>query len=101
VREGSDPGPPAARVDLIREVRFGTTLEDPYRRMEREDEEFHRWLESQARHARLVLDAMPRRDALLARIRSLGGTVPQIWRCGRRASGSSSSGASRTHGCPC
>ena len=77
---GERPGssPPVARVDMIRETHFGTTLEDPYRWMEQEGEEFHRWLEGQAAHTRSVLDALPRRASLLARIRSLGGALSQI-----------------------
>ena len=46
-----------ARVELVRDTRFGTALEDPYRWMEQEGEEFHRWLEGQAGYARSVLDA--------------------------------------------
>ena len=67
-----------ARVELVRDTRFGTALEDPYRWMEQEGEEFHRWLEGQAGYARSVLDAMPRRASLRARIGSLSGVLPQI-----------------------
>lgn len=44
---GGSPGlsPPAARVELVRDNHFGTTLEDPSRWMEQEGEESHRWLE--------------------------------------------------------
>jgi prolyl oligopeptidase len=75
-RPGSSPL--VARVDMVRDNHFDTTLEDSYRWMEQEGEEFHRWLEEQAAHARSVLDALPRRASLLARIRSLGGALPQI-----------------------
>lgn len=78
MREGPGSSPPVARVDMVRDTGFRTTLEDPYRWMEQEVEEFLRWLEGQARHARSVLDAPPRRASLLARIRSLGGALPQI-----------------------
>jgi Prolyl oligopeptidase, N-terminal beta-propeller domain len=50
--------PPAARVELVRDNHFGTTLEDPYRWMEQEGEESHRWLEGRAGYARSVLDVL-------------------------------------------
>jgi prolyl oligopeptidase len=76
--EGSGSGPPVARVEMVWDIHFGATLEDPYRWMEREDQEFLRWLEGQAGYARSGLDGLPRRASLLARIRSLGGALPQI-----------------------
>lgn len=69
--------PPIARVDVVRDVHHGITLEDAYRWMEADGEEFHRWLDGQAGHAREQLDALPRREELLTRIRELGGTLPQ------------------------
>jgi prolyl oligopeptidase len=78
MREGPGSSPPVARVEMVRDTGFGTTLEDPYRWMEQEGEEFLRWLEGQAAYARSMLDALPRRTSLLARIRSLGGALPQI-----------------------
>lgn len=78
MREGSGSSPPIARVEVVRDTHFGTTLEDPYRWMEREGQEFHRWLEGQTAYARSVLDALPRRASVLARIRSLSGAAPQI-----------------------
>ncbi|MEV4250366.1 prolyl oligopeptidase family serine peptidase [Streptosporangium canum] len=65
--------PPIARVDVVRETLHGITLEDPHRWMETEGEEFHHWLDGQARHAREHLDALPHRAGLLTRIRELGG----------------------------
>lgn len=78
MREGPGSSPPVARVEMARDSHFGITLEDPYRWMEQEGEEFHRWLEGQAAYARSVLDALPRRASLLARIRSLSSALPQI-----------------------
>jgi prolyl oligopeptidase len=78
MREDPDSNPPAARAEMVRDTYFGITIEDPYRWMEQESQEFRRWLEGQARHARTVLDALPCRASLRAQIRSLGGVVPQI-----------------------
>jgi hypothetical protein len=36
--------PPAARVEVVREERFGISLADPYRWMEAEDQELAGWL---------------------------------------------------------
>jgi prolyl oligopeptidase len=69
MREGSGSSPPIARVEVVRDIHFGTTLEDPYRWMEQEGQEFRRWLEGQTTYARSVLDALPRRASLLGRIR--------------------------------
>lgn len=69
--------PPIARVDVVREVLHGVTLDDPYRWMEAGGEEFDHWLDGQARHAREHLDGLPGREELLARIRELGGALAQ------------------------
>lgn len=72
--------PPVARVEVVRETHFGTTVEDPYRWMERwQSEEAQSWLKAQASHAREVLTALPERDALLARITELGDASPALW----------------------
>ncbi|GAA3466152.1 prolyl oligopeptidase family serine peptidase [Nonomuraea roseola] len=73
-------GPPIARVDVVRDVHHGITLDDAYRWMEADGEEFHRWLDGQASHAREQLDTLPRREELLTRIRELGGALPQYSR---------------------
>lgn len=65
--------PPVARVDKVRETYAGVTVEDPYRWMEEESEEFDSWLRGQGEYARRVLDALPHRAALLARIRGPHG----------------------------
>lgn len=71
--------PPIARVDVVRENLHGITLEDPYRWMETEGEEFHHWLDDQARHAREHLDALPDRAGLLTRIRELGSALTRYF----------------------
>lgn len=72
--------PPVARVEVVRETHFGTTVEDPYRWMERwQSEEAQSWLKAQAARAQEVLTALPERDALLARITELGDASPALW----------------------
>jgi prolyl oligopeptidase len=77
VTEGAGVTLPAvARTEVIQDVRFGTTLVDPYRWMEDSDgDEFRAWLESQAAYAEETLSALPRREALLARIIELSGAA--------------------------
>jgi prolyl oligopeptidase len=66
--------PPVARVQLVRETRFGVTLDDPYRWMEDPgDPDVDRWLDGQAAYSRSVLAALPHRRSLLERIGSLSG----------------------------
>ncbi len=68
------PDPPKARVDVVTETYFGTTVEDPYRWMEAwSAPEGRAWLEAQAAHTKRVLEALPERAELLARISELSG----------------------------
>jgi protease II len=78
---GGNPGlsPPVARVDMVRDTHFGATLEDPYRWMEQEGEEFQCWPEGQAASARSVLDVLPRRASLLARRHALPRRPVDRW----------------------
>jgi prolyl oligopeptidase len=63
--------PPGARIDVVREERFGISLADPYRWMEAQDQELDGWLAGQGEHAAAVLGALRGRAALLARITEL------------------------------
>ncbi len=66
------PVPPVARIDVVRDVYFGETLSDPYRWMENDkDPEWLPFLRGQNRHARRLLEGLPQRKALLARIEQL------------------------------
>jgi prolyl oligopeptidase len=68
------PPAPVARIDVVRDTYFGETLSDPYRWMENDkDPEWLPFLNGQNDHARAVLDALPNRAALLARIQQLSG----------------------------
>jgi len=71
-------GPPVApRVPVVDDY-FGTKITDDYRWMEdRHAPKFEQWCREQGRYARSVLDRIPGRDALQARIAAHtgGGTV--------------------------
>jgi prolyl oligopeptidase len=73
---GSDTVPPApvARIEPVTDSYFGETVTDPYRWMENDrDPEWLPYLRSQNAHARGVLEALPQRGELLARIQALSG----------------------------
>lgn len=82
------PPAPVARKDMVRDVYFGETLEDPYRWMENDkDPDWLPYLKAQNDRTRKVLDALPGRDALLARIGELTGatvTTGSLQRAGER-----------------
>jgi len=64
--------PPVAPVRPVTDQHFGTTVTDPYRYMENmADPAVREWMLAQGRHASAVLNAIPGRAELLARIREL------------------------------
>ena len=70
--------PPLARIDGVKETIWGRTIDDPYRWMENpNDADWQPYMERQAAHARAVLDAIPDRDKLAARVKSLSAEVPR------------------------
>jgi prolyl oligopeptidase len=70
---------PKARVEIVRDTYFGTTIEDPYRWMEdRYSEEFEAWLRAQAAYTREHLDALPEQTAFQARIEALSNAGPMV-----------------------
>lgn len=70
---------PTARIDVVRDTYFGTTIEDPYRWMEDwTSEEARAWLMEQATSTQRLLDRLPERDALFARISELGAVTPEL-----------------------
>ena len=69
--------PPVARVDAVREERFGVLLADPYRWMEAEDAELREWLSGQGGYAAAVLAGLPGRAGFLARAAELAGGAPR------------------------
>jgi len=82
------PPAPVARKAVVRDVYFGETIEDPYRWMENDqDPNWLPYLKAQNDRTRKVLDALPGRDALLARIGELTGAAVatgRIQRAGNR-----------------
>lgn len=70
------PAAPVARVAPVTDMYFGETITDRYRWMENDkDPAWLPFLNGQNDHARAVLDALPRRDELLARIQQLSGEI--------------------------
>jgi len=70
---------PEARVEIVRDTYFGTTIDDPYRWMEdRHSDEFETWLRAQAEYTRAHLDALAERTPLLARIEELSNAGPMV-----------------------
>jgi prolyl oligopeptidase len=71
---------PVARIEVVRDTYFGTTIEDPYRWMEDwQSEEFRSWITAQAASAKTYLEALPQREALLARIAQLRADSPYLY----------------------
>jgi prolyl oligopeptidase len=70
------PGPPVARVEAVADTYFGEKVTDPYRWMENDkDRDWLPFLLAQNEHARSVLDKLPARESLLARIQQLSGEI--------------------------
>lgn len=68
---------PVARGEVVRDIYFGTTVEDPYRWMEDwQGEEAQSWIRAQAAYTRAYLDALPEREALLTQIAELRDASP-------------------------
>ena len=80
------PPAPIARVEPVKDAYFGETLVDPYRWMENDkDHDWLPFLKGQNDHTRAVLDRIPGRGALLARIQQLSGdavTTRSVQRAG-------------------
>ena len=82
------PPAPVARVEPVSDTYFGETLVDRYRWMENaRDPDWLPYMTGQGAHARAVLEALPGRAALLARIQKLSGdsaATSEFRRVGRR-----------------
>ncbi|UAK23571.1 prolyl oligopeptidase family serine peptidase [Sphingomonas nostoxanthinifaciens] len=70
------PPAPVAKLTPTRDTYFGETLVDRYRWMENDkDPDWLPYLKAQNDRTRAVLDRLPGRDALLARIQQLSGDI--------------------------
>jgi prolyl oligopeptidase len=71
------PAPPVAPVRVVTDDYHGTKIDDPYRYFENQTEpEVAGWIKGQADHATAVLNAIPGRDLLLARLREIDRATP-------------------------
>ncbi|MFB7982791.1 prolyl oligopeptidase family serine peptidase [Streptomyces vinaceus] len=79
---------PAARRRRLVEVIHGRTVADPYRWLEKaDDDETQQWMRGQDELSHAVLDGLPGRDWLHTRLSglvSVGVTGPPVWRGARR-----------------
>lgn len=72
----AEPGPPVAAVANLTNLYFGTAIVDPYRYLEDlSDTNVAAWMKAQNDYTRSVLDRIPGRPALLARIQELDNAV--------------------------
>lgn len=77
--EGSSGSPPAAPVRPVTDDYYGTKVVDPYRYMENlHDPEVQSWMKAQNDYTRAILAQVPGREQLLARLRALDQSVPQV-----------------------
>jgi prolyl oligopeptidase len=68
--------PPVAPVRNVTDTYFGTTVNDPYRYMENlSDPGVMAWMKAQNKYTHALLDGIPERKALLARIQELDNAV--------------------------
>ncbi|WP_239015259.1 prolyl oligopeptidase family serine peptidase [Archangium violaceum] len=66
------PPPPVAAKKAVVDTYHGTKVEDPYQWLEKSDDpEVRKWVEGQTAHMRAVLDKLPSRDAIRARLTTL------------------------------
>lgn len=72
--------PPRPREAPVEDDYFGTKVVDPYRWMEAQNnDELKRWLEAQAHHTNAVLERIPARKDLLARIHALDQSTSDVF----------------------
>jgi prolyl oligopeptidase len=75
----ASPQPPQTRVDAVQETHFGIVVPDRYRWLEATaDDRVIAWFKAQADHTRAVLDGLPGRARLRARIAELNGADTRV-----------------------
>lgn len=76
-QEGTAAKPPVAPVRPVTDDYYGTKVVDNYRYMENlKNPEVQKWMKAQAEYTRAVLDSLPGRAALLARINDVIRSQP-------------------------
>ena len=71
--------PPVAPVKPVVDDFFGIKIADPYRYMESQDDpEVQAWMKAQDAFTRSILEEIPGRNQLFARIKQLDLSVPQV-----------------------
>lgn len=84
-----EPKPPVAKVEDVVDEFWGVEVHDPYRYMENLDDPYvQKWFKEQGAYAAKVLQALPKRDELYARIQELEQGAPyRIFSISRRPDG--------------
>jgi len=78
-QSANSSSPPVAPVKPVTDDYYGTKVVDSYRYMENlKDPEVQAWMKAQNDHTRAALASIPGRPQLLARIRELDQSVPQV-----------------------
>jgi len=73
------PTQPVAPVKPVTDTYYGTKVVDPFRYMENlKDPQVEAWMKAQNDYTRALLAWIPGREQLLARVRALDETVPQV-----------------------
>jgi len=71
------PAPTVAMVKVVTDEYYGTKVSDPYRYMENlKDSQVQSWFKAQNNYTRAVLERIPGRTNLLARIKELDESEP-------------------------
>ncbi|PTL83505.1 prolyl oligopeptidase family protein [Vitiosangium sp. GDMCC 1.1324] len=66
------PPPPVAAKKAVVDTYHGTKVDDPYQWLEKSDDpEVRKWVDGEVAHMRAVLDKLPSRDAIRARLTTL------------------------------
>ncbi|MFY0571941.1 prolyl oligopeptidase family serine peptidase [Archangium lansingense] len=70
--KGAVPPAPVAAKKAVADTYHGTKVDDPYQWLEKSDDpEVRKWVDGQTVHMRAVMDKLPSRDAIRARITTL------------------------------
>jgi len=75
IAAGAPLSPPPPPQRPVTETLYGTTIVDPYRYMEKEDQSVTDWIKAEGRYTRAVLDSIPKREAVLKRLSDFSGSV--------------------------